>query len=111
LRRANQFGDLVKILVAIAKYTSSFGLFAKIPLLEGEEVFGLTKHKVDLSFGLEVDSHWHDRMNFSHSKTANAMTLINQLSVVDVGEGSNADPIVTHNGVEVLECLCGDGIW
>jgi hypothetical protein len=28
-----------------------------------------------------------------------------------MGEGSGIDPIVNHNGVEVLECLCGDGIW
>jgi hypothetical protein len=36
---------------------------------------------------------------------SNAMVLINHSSVVDVGEVNGADPIVTHNGVEVLECL------
>ncbi len=39
------------------------------------------------------------------------MAPINQSLVRDVGEGNNIDPIVTHNGAEVLECLCGDGIW
>jgi hypothetical protein len=33
------------------------------------------------------------------------------LSVVDVGEASDPNPIITHNGAEVLECLYGDGIW
>jgi hypothetical protein len=39
------------------------------------------------------------------------MAPINQLLVVDVGGANNIDPVVTHNGAEVLECLCGDGIW
>jgi len=30
---------------------------------------------------------------------------------VDVGEGCGVDLIVTHNGVEVLECFYGDDIW
>jgi hypothetical protein len=50
-------------------------------------------------------------MNFSCPKVANATTLINQSSVVDVGEANGCDPIITRNGMEVLECLCGDGIW
>jgi hypothetical protein len=29
---------------------------------------------------------------------------------VDVGETSNLDLVITHNGVEVFECLCGDDI-
>jgi hypothetical protein len=57
LRRASQFGDLVKIIVAIAKYTSSFGLFVRILHLEGEKMFGSTKRKVDLPPRLEANSH------------------------------------------------------
>jgi hypothetical protein len=30
---------------------------------------------------------------------------------VDVGETSGLDHVITHNGAEVLECLCKDGIW
>jgi hypothetical protein len=33
------------------------------------------------------------------------------LLVIDVGKGSNADFVITHNGAEVFECLYGDGIW
>jgi len=50
-------------------------------------------------------------VNFFHPKVANAMIIINQQLVVDVGEGSGTNLVVTHNGVEVLECLCGDDIW
>ncbi len=42
---------------------------------------------------------------------ANAMTPINQLSMVDVGETNGPNPIITRNGAEVLECFYGDGIW
>jgi hypothetical protein len=28
-----------------------------------------------------------------------------------VGEASDPDPIITHNGAEILECLYGDDIW
>ncbi len=40
----------------------------------------------------------------------NAIAPINQSLVVDVGKGNNIDHVVTDNGIEVLECLCGDGI-
>jgi hypothetical protein len=45
LCRVNHFGDLVQIIDAIAKYTSSFGLSTIISHLEGEEVFRYAKHK------------------------------------------------------------------
>ncbi len=50
-------------------------------------------------------------MNFFCLKMANVTTLINQLLIVDVGETSGPNPIITHNGAEVLEHLCGDNIW
>jgi hypothetical protein len=50
-------------------------------------------------------------VNFSCPKVANATTPINQSLAVNVGEDSNVNPIVTRNGVEVLECFYGDGIW
>ncbi len=39
------------------------------------------------------------------------MIPINQSSIVDVGETNGPDPIITHNGAEVFECLYGDDIW
>jgi hypothetical protein len=50
-------------------------------------------------------------VNFCHPKVVNATTPINQSLAVDVGETNNLDLVITHNGVEVLECLCGDDIW
>jgi hypothetical protein len=107
LCRANQSRDLVQIAIAVAKYTSSFGISIKIPHFKGEEVFGSTKCKVDLPPTLEANSHQHDRVNFSHSKVANAMAPINQSSIVDMGETNGPNIVITHNDMEVLEYLCG----
>jgi hypothetical protein len=77
LHRANQSRDLIKIVATISKYTSSFSLSVRILHLEGEEVFGSAKHKANLPRGLEIDSHRHDQVNFSHLKVANAIAPIN----------------------------------
>jgi len=77
LCRTSWFGDLVQIVAIVAKYSSNFGLFAKISHLEGEEVFGLAKHKANLPPRLEVNSHRHDQVNFFRPKVANVTTLIN----------------------------------
>ncbi len=103
--------DLVQIVVVVTKYISSSSISIRIPHLEGEEVFGLTKCKVDLPPRSEENSHRHDRVNFSHLKVANVKIPINQLLVVDVGEPNGHDLVITHNGAEVFECLCGDDIW
>ncbi len=57
LCRASQSADPIKIVATVAKYTSNYGLFTKIPHLEGEEVFGSTKSKADLPPGSEAGSH------------------------------------------------------
>jgi len=38
------------------------------PHLEGEEVFGSQKRKLDMPLGYEYDSHRLDRVNFSHPR-------------------------------------------
>jgi hypothetical protein len=50
-------------------------------------------------------------VNFSCPKVANAMAPINQLLTMDMGETSGLDFVITDNGADVLECLCGDDIW
>jgi len=57
LCKTSQLGDLVQIVVVVAKYTSSFGLSVKILHLEGEEMFRSVKRKANLPFGLEKNSH------------------------------------------------------
>jgi hypothetical protein len=38
------------------------------------------------------------------------MAPISKLSIINVGEANGPDPIITHNGAEVLEYLFGDDI-
>ena len=53
----------------IAKVLSSFpraqDLITKPRGLEGTEIFGSSKRKLDLPPGSHSDSHWHDKVNFS----------------------------------------------
>jgi hypothetical protein len=55
-----KFGDPIQISTTVAKYTSSSSLSTIIVHLEGEEVFGLTKHKANLPPESEAYSHQHD---------------------------------------------------
>jgi hypothetical protein len=50
LHKSSWSRDPVQI-VGASKYTSSYGFSIKLPYLEGEEVFGLAKSKVDLPLG------------------------------------------------------------
>ncbi len=75
-------------------------------------MFGLVQRKANLPLGLEAYSYSHDQMNFFHSKVANATSPINHSStILDVRETNNLIHVITDNGAEVLECLCGDNIW
>ena len=44
------------------------GLKAYLPHLEGENIFGSVKRKLDLPPREESDSHQHDRVNFTIPK-------------------------------------------
>ncbi len=57
LRKSNQSKDLVQIVIAIAKYTLSFGLYFRIPHLECEKMFGLRRFKANLRPGSEANTH------------------------------------------------------
>ena len=47
----------------------------KVLHLEGKEVFGSIKRKLDLSLGSEHDSHRYDKVNYSRSKVHTHSTL------------------------------------
>jgi hypothetical protein len=50
-------------------------------------------------------------VNFFCLKVANATTPINRLSIVDGGEASKPNHVITHNGAEVFKCFYGDDVW
>jgi hypothetical protein len=51
---------------AIAKMLGATEFCTREPHFEGKEVFGSQKHKADVPLGSEHESHWPDKINFSH---------------------------------------------
>jgi hypothetical protein len=72
--------------------------------MEGEEIFGFCKQKVNLALRSKGDSHKHEHVNFSHPHVNHTIVSSNvniEKPVVDQIEKT----------VEVLEAPCGDGVW
>jgi hypothetical protein len=82
--------------------------------LEGQEVFGFTKQRVNIGPRLEGDSHKHDLVNFSRPKI-NAMSSGFIGSNVDDGKPSGIVRdeafVLTFQGFKVQKRVCGDGVW
>jgi hypothetical protein len=76
LRAAKHSGDPKKIAEALSQLPGVEVATTPILHLEGEEIFGSTKRKLDLPPGDDGDSHRPDKVKFSHpqmqtmSKTA-----------------------------------------
>jgi hypothetical protein len=75
-----------KLLLKLPSTSSSSSLSTIILHLGDEDVLRSAKHKVNLPTRSKANSHQHDQMNFFCPKLVNASALINQLSIVDVGE-------------------------
>jgi hypothetical protein len=65
LRAARRSGDPKKIVEALSQLPGVEVATTRIPHLEGKEIFGSTKWKLDLLPGDDGDSHRHDKVNFS----------------------------------------------
>ena len=68
LRSARRSGDPKKIAEALNTLPRAEGVGTRIPHLEGEETFGSTKRKLDVSIGDAGDSYRLDKINFSQSR-------------------------------------------
>jgi hypothetical protein len=98
----------------IAKYPSRSSFTTRIPHLEGQEVFGSTKRRVDITVRSENNSHRHDYVNFSQPRV-NATSSGFNGSNVDASESSGIIRdeafVLTFQGLKVEECVCRDGVW
>jgi hypothetical protein len=65
LRAARRSGDSKKIAEALSQLPGVEVASTLVPHLEGEEIFGSTKRKLDLLPGDNDDSHRPDKANFS----------------------------------------------
>jgi hypothetical protein len=68
LKVARRSGDPKKIEEALSQLPGVEVATTRIPHLEGEEIFGSTKHKLDLPPGDDGDSYRPDKANFSQPR-------------------------------------------
>jgi hypothetical protein len=112
IRIAN--GDLLQMVNIIVKYTNGFFFIIKIPHLEGQEVFGSTKQRVDIALGLKGNSHTLYGVYFSQRRV-NATSSGFASSNIDAGESSwivrDEAFVLTFQGLKVQEHVCRDGVW
>jgi hypothetical protein len=84
LWQTSQFGDPSQMANLIAKHPSRFSFTTRIPHLEGQEVFGSTKRRVDITVRSKNSSHRHDYVNFSQPRVNATSSGFN----VDASESS-----------------------
>jgi hypothetical protein len=108
----SQFGDPLQMAITIARFALGSLYTLRILHLEGEEVFGFIKQKKNLPPRSEGNLHRHNHVNFSCPRVE--FTLHNFAPNGNVRQSKYSQEVflvLTHNGEEVLECLCGDDIW
>ncbi len=67
------------------------GVGTRIPHLEGEEIFGSTKRKLDVPIGDAGDSHRPDKVNFSQPRVRTRSTTTSIESSEDKGKQPAVD--------------------
>ncbi len=73
-RRARVSGDPRVLKEAMLDMPGADEFCTRDPHLEGEEVFGSAKRKLDLPHGAEGESHRPDTVNFSHPRASKRVT-------------------------------------
>ena len=113
LRAARRSKDPAKIAAAIGKLPGAENFTTRVPHLEGEEVFGSSKRKLDLPPGSEGDSHRHDKVNFSHprvqTRSTRARTEAGSSYVVTTS--TESPPSNLPHATSILETECNPLQW
>jgi hypothetical protein len=79
-RTAERTGDPKVLNDAMAKLPGAELFCTRELHLVGEEVFGSQKRKADIPLGFEGESHWPDKVNFSHPRIATRSMRANHAS-------------------------------
>lgn len=66
LQAAQRSSDAKRIVAALEQMPRANQWCTRKPQLDGEEVFGTAKRKLDMPPGHDCDSHKPDKLNFSH---------------------------------------------
>jgi hypothetical protein len=109
LRAARHSGDPKKIEEALSQLLEVEVVSTRIPHLEGEEIFGSTKRKLDLPPGDDGNSHKPDKVNFSQpqeqTRSRTAHTEVAGASM------SGADKDELPHVTTALESDCNMSQW
>ena len=98
LHLASRKGNSGRIVKLLEKGTAKAGVNTRVPHLEGETVFGMTKQKLDLSPGDESDSHCYNRVNYCIPMVGRGMSLAQTWNVL------TASTIFGHSPGSVKSC-------
>jgi hypothetical protein len=107
LKRAMASGDGKKIADALSEMPGAEDVCTRIPHLEGEEVFGSSKRKLDLPIGSEGDSHRPDKVNFSHPR----VQIRSATGRVQLGSAVVETNTVLPHTQSVMETDCDTSEW
>jgi len=109
LRAATRSRDPKKIAEALNNLPGAEGLGSCVPHLEGEEIFGNTKRKLDVPIGDEGDSQRPDKVNFSQPRIRTRSTPLSVASL-DVKGKEPEDATSRHVSV-AFESDCDTSKW
>jgi len=109
LRAAQRNKDPKKIAEALNTLSGSKGVESRIPHLEGEEIFGSTKRKLDVLIGYSGDSHRPDKVNFSqpHVRTRSTVAYVQSLE----GKGKQPEVNTPPHVIVAFESDCDTRKW
>ena len=105
-RTTQRSGNPIALHAAMAKLPGASDFCKREPHLEGEEVFGSLKRKLDLPPGCEEDSHRPDKINFSRPRVQTRQRISRHREEaspeVQVHEDTNKDQEASHDDVETF---------
>jgi len=109
LRAATRSRDPKKIVEALNTLLGAEGLENRLPYLEGEEIFGSTKKKLDVPIGDVGDSHRPNKGNFSQLRVRTRSTTISTEMLQ--GKGKEADTNICPHVTIACESDCNTSKW
>jgi len=92
LRVARQSGCPKKLVDALNTLPGVEGVGTQVPHLEGEEIFGSTKRKLELPIGDARHSHRPDKVNFSQPRVRTRSTKSSEELLEHSGTCNEANP-------------------
>ena len=109
LRAARRSGDPKKIAEALNTLPGAEGVGTRVPHLEGEEIFGSTKRKLDVPIGDAGDSHRPDKINFSQPRVRTRSNTSASQSSGDKGKEPQAN--ASGHVTVAFESDCDTSKW